>query len=395
MPARIALCFLLLLPMLPGCSERSTAQRTDVEDSRDAAVDAPAGPTPVETIVDFPSIPQIVVPEIIGVTPAQRALEASMQDILDPIAGISVRPARCGTDGALVNDAGITSVDEQGNISRNGDAGIFKINADGSGTANYDGGIVSVNADGGGTINGNPEGGGDNAIIRVNADGSGTYNGHYGIISLDGKGAGTWNGASGIISNHGDGSGSWNGPQGQVSIKADGSGEWNGPERMVRNLGDGTGRVGTPGEVVKMAPLPKVPPAGRFPPLVKFAPRGAPCGFVITLSDRVLFDFDKSDIRPDASKVLDALAIALKSAPAKSMEIGGHTDAKGSDDYNLALSGRRAQSVIAALQSRASATKATAKGYGETQPVAPNTLKGEDNPGGRQLNRRVEIVVRT
>ena len=180
-----------------------------------------------------------------------------------------------------------------------------------------------------------------------------------------------------------------------MTINADGSGQWNGPERMVQNNGDGTGRVGTPGKLVKMAPLPKVPPAGKFPPLARFAPPGAPCGFVITLSDRVLFDFDKSDIRPDASKVLDTLAAALQSVPATSMEIRGHTDAKGSDDYNQALSERRAQSVLAALQSRASAKEATARGYGETEPVAPNTLEGADNPGGRQLNRRVEIFVRT
>ncbi len=394
MPARTSLYFALLLPMLAGCGDRPTP-RAGSDGGSEAMVDAGEAVASTDGAIEFPSIPQIVVPDIIGVTPAQRALETSMQDILDPIAGITVRPANCRTDGALVNDAGITSVDAQGNLSRNGDEGIFNIDADGSGTANYQGGIVSLNADGSGTINGNPDGGGDDAIIRVNADGSGTYNGRYGIISLDGKGGGTWNGDSGIITNNGDGSGSWNGPQGQVSINADGSGEWNGPERMVQNHGDGTGRVGTPGKVVKMAPLPKVPPAGRFPPLGKFSPPGAPCGFVITLSDRVLFDFDKSDIRPDASRVLDTLATALQPVQARSMEIRGHTDAKGSDDYNQALSERRAQAVVKALQSRAAAKDATARGYGESQPVAPNTLKGADNPGGRQLNRRVEIFVRT
>ena len=392
MPVKTPLCCALLSLMLAGCGEKP-ANRAQGDGDPRPVVDA--GGMAAGTSFDFPSIPQIVVPDIVGVTPAQRALETSMQDILDPIAGITVRPANCSTDGALVTDAGITSVDEHGNVSRNGDEGIFKINADGSGTANYAGGLISLNADGSGTINGNPEEGGDDAIIRVDADGSGTYNGRYGIISLDGKGAGTWNGDSGLVTNNGDGSGTWNGPQGLVTIQADGSGTWNGPDLMVSNYGDGTGRVGTPGKVVKMAPLPKVPPAGKFPPLRKFAPPGAPCGFVITLSDRVLFDFDKSDIRPDASKVLDTLATALQSVPAKSMEIRGHTDAKGSDDYNQALSERRARSVIAALQSRASAKEATARGYGESQPVAPNTIKGADNPGGRQLNRRVEIFVRT
>ncbi|WP_242111523.1 OmpA family protein [Luteimonas aquatica] len=345
--------------------------------------------------VDFPVIPQIVVPEIVGVGPAQRALEASMGEIIDPIDGITVRPAHCGADGVLFNDAGITSVDAQGNLARNGDEGIFSINADGSGTANFEGGIIAVEADGSGTINGSGKDGADDAIIAVEADGSGTYNGKFGIISLDGKGAGTWNGEHGTLSNNGDGSGTWNGPEGIVTINNDGSGTWNGAHGLVVNNGDGTGRVGTPGRAVKMAPIPKVVPAGKFPPLKKFAPPGAPCGFVISLEDRVLFDFDKSDIRPDAAKVLDTLAAALEKVPAKAMEIRGHTDAKGTEDYNQDLSERRAQSVAAALRQRGAAQDASAKGYGESQPVAPNDLQGQDNPAGRQLNRRVEIFVRT
>ncbi|WP_096911459.1 OmpA family protein [Acinetobacter colistiniresistens] len=345
--------------------------------------------------IDFPVIPQIVVPEIIGIGPAQRALETSMQDIIDPVAGISVKPANCAADGALLNDAGITSMDAQGNLSRNGDEGIFHVNADGSGTANYEGGVIVVNADGGGTINGNGDGGADDGIISVEADGSGTYNGKYGIIVLDGKGGGTWNGDHGVIRNQGDGSGSWNGPQGIVTINADGSGTWNGPHGLVSNDGKGNGSIGTPARQVKMAPIPKVAPAGKFPPLKKFAPLGAPCGFIITLNDQVLFDFDKSDIRPDAATVLDTLAVALRKVPAKTIEIRGHTDAKGSDAYNLNLSERRAKSVSMALRQRGAATDASTHGYGESQPVAPNEVSGQDNPAGRQLNRRVEIFVRT
>ena len=145
-----------------------------------------------------------------------------------------------------------------------------------------------------------------------------------------------------------------------------------------------------------MAPLPPLPPAGRFPRLDKFKPSGAPCGFVITLNDKVLFDFDKAEIRADAAQVLDALAAALKPLPGVAgMEIRGHTDAKGSDDYNQALSERRANAVMAALRERGAAAQASARGFGETQPVAPNEVDGKDNPGGRQLNRRVEIFVRT
>ncbi|MBB5885720.1 OmpA family protein [Xanthomonas sp. LMG 8992] len=403
------LSILLPLLLLPGCGTSDTTTTTTSADASaspetsSAGADAGEGQAtgstngealPAASAVEFPAIPVIVVPEIFGVTPAQRALEASMQGVLDPIQGVSIAPARCDGSGHLVNDAGITSVDAQGNLSRNGDEGLFQINADGSGTANFEGGLVRVEADGSGTINGDV-GEGEHAIVRVDADGSGSYNGPAGLITLDGKGAGSWNGKGGLIRNNGDGSGTSNGPEGLVTVNGDGSGSWNGPQGIIRNHGDGTGTVGTPGRSVAMAPLPKLPPAGRFPPLRKFAPPGAPCGYLITLNDRVLFDFDKSEIRADAARTLDILADALSKVQARGMDVGGHTDSKGSDDYNQRLSERRAEAVLAALRSRGLGLQASAKGYGETRPVAPNELAGADNPGGRQLNRRVEIFVRT
>lgn len=387
---------LLSSMLLAGCGAADKPAAQPAAPAASAAAPAPAAAAPAvePALPEFPAIPMIVIPEILGVTPAQRALEASMQGALDPMQGVSIAPARCGGDGRLVNDAGITSVDAQGNLLRNGDAGLFRVNADGSGTANFEGGLVRVEADGSGTINGTV-GEGEDAIVRVEADGAGSYNGPAGLITLDGKGAGSWNGDSGLIRNNGDGSGTWNGPEGLVTINADGSGTWNGEHGLIRNNGDGTGMVGTPGRQVAMAPLPKVPPAGRFPPLRKFAPPGAPCGYLITLNDRVLFDFDKAEIRADAAKVLDTLAAALGRVQARDLEVGGHTDSKGSDAYNQSLSERRAQAVLDALRSRGLMLQAAAKGYGEARPVAPNQLNGADNPAGRQLNRRVEIFVRT
>lgn len=381
-------------PALAGPLTVAAGARADTSQPGASAADAGRQPRTAGE-VDFPTVPRIVVPEIVGIGPAQRALEQQMGSVIDPMAGLSVRPVNCGEDGIPIMDAGITSVDDRGNFTRNGDAGLFQIGADGTGTANYGGGIITVNADGSGTINGSGVDGADEAIIRVEADGSGTYNGRHGLISLDGKGAGTWNSDSGIIINNGDGSGSWNGPQGIVRIEADGSGTWNGPHGMIVNHGDGSGRVGTPGREVPMAPIPRLAPEGRFPPLQQFAAPGAPCGFVITLDDRVLFDFDRSDIRDDASRVLDSLAAALPKVDASAIEVGGHTDAKGSDAYNLALSGRRAEAVVQALRKRGVAMEIGAQGYGELQPVAPNEIGGQDNPAGRQLNRRVEILVRT
>jgi len=360
-----------------------------------------------EAVPEFPVIPAIVVPDIVGVSAAQRALESSIQDVLDPVAGISVKPARCDAGGQLLADGGLTSVDAQGRWTRNSGQGAFQLAADGSGSANYEGGQIVVNADGSGSINaasGRPSSGDEEddddsgtrgPIVEVEADGSGRYSGPAGQIALDGKGGGSWNDEDNRIQNNGDGSGSWNGPLGLVVVNKDGSGTWNGPDGIVRNHGDGTATVGTPGRKVKMAPLAKLAPAGKFPPLAKFSLPGAPCGYVITLSDRVLFDFDKSDIRPDAAEVLDALAKALAKVKSRGLEIRGHTDAKGADDYNQALSERRAQSVVGALRQRGAAADASAKGYGEAQPVAANEVAGQDNPSGRQLNRRVEIFVRT
>ena len=76
-----------------------------------------------------------------------------------------------------------------------------------------------------------------------------------------------------------------------------------------------------------------------------------------------------------------------------SIEVDGHTDSKGADAYNLELSQRRAATVAKALQGDGLTAPLTIHGFGETQPVAPNTLKGADNPVGRQLNRRVELVI--
>ncbi|WP_312791505.1 OmpA family protein [Diaphorobacter nitroreducens] len=113
----------------------------------------------------------------------------------------------------------------------------------------------------------------------------------------------------------------------------------------------------------------------------------------IDLPAHVLFDFDKAELRADAARSLDKAAELLKSYPQAPIDVVGHTDGKGSDAYNDALSQRRAAAVAAALQSRTGRPIAT-RGMGKRQPVAPNTTPdGRDDPDGRQRNRRVQIVI--
>jgi len=117
----------------------------------------------------------------------------------------------------------------------------------------------------------------------------------------------------------------------------------------------------------------------------------------IEMAADVLFDFDKADIKKEARPALEKVAAVLAEHSRAQVSIEGHTDGKGSADYNQKLSERRAASVAQWLKGKAELKKVrfTTKGYGATKPVAPNTKPdGSDDPEGRQKNRRVEIVVK-
>jgi OmpA-OmpF porin, OOP family len=105
----------------------------------------------------------------------------------------------------------------------------------------------------------------------------------------------------------------------------------------------------------------------------------------------ILFETGKSDLKPESTPTLKAIAAALKGHPDLKVEIQGHTDNVGSAASNLTLSQARAEAVKAALESdyAVSGDQLTAKGFGDTKPVTKNTT-----PEGRANNRRVEIVKR-
>ena len=110
----------------------------------------------------------------------------------------------------------------------------------------------------------------------------------------------------------------------------------------------------------------------------------------------ILYAFDDTSLNAAAMQTLDtSIYLLLIENPSLIIEIGSHTDNKGSDDYNLSLSQRRAESVINYLQKKGIDKKRIqAKGYGETKPVAANmNTDGTDNPAGRAKNRRTSFRV--
>lgn len=111
-------------------------------------------------------------------------------------------------------------------------------------------------------------------------------------------------------------------------------------------------------------------------------------GIVMTLGD-VLFDVDRATLKSGGVRVVSKLAGYLEANPQRKVSIEGHTDSTGSDEHNQQLSERRAESVKASLVgSGISPDRILTQGYGESYPVA-----GNEAAAGRQLNRRVEIVL--
>jgi outer membrane protein OmpA-like peptidoglycan-associated protein len=112
-------------------------------------------------------------------------------------------------------------------------------------------------------------------------------------------------------------------------------------------------------------------------------------GWILTLRSDLLFDGGSATLKPGAQRALDNLAQFLRRNPGRDIAIEGFTDSTGSPEGNRALSERRAAAVKEALVRKGiEPMRIDARGYGPAFPVATNTT-----PTGRQLNRRVEIII--
>ena len=337
---------------------------------------------------EIPPIPLFSTPPIdVFASNADKAIVDSASSTLSSVPGVSVAPAKCdgtsvvsgttlfGGDGSAVTTSNNTTVINAG---------------DGSGVITEGTTTITYAGDGSGTYTN-----GDTKLtITVDTDGSGTYTSPTTTFTLNGHGGGTYtNSATGeTITNNGDGSGTHTTRTVTIINNGDGTGNYTDPNLTIINNGDGTAMVN--GTTITGAPkVEKASTLGTFPPVESLKPVES-CGTLITLEDGVLFDFGKSDIRPDAAQTLTKLADVLTNAKVPAANIYGHTDSVSDEAFNQQLSEARANAVKNDLSAKGVTATMDATGYGESKPVAPNeNADGSDNPAGRALNRRVEIFI--
>jgi outer membrane protein OmpA-like peptidoglycan-associated protein len=160
-----------------------------------------------------------------------------------------------------------------------------------------------------------------------------------------------------------------------------------------------TGRWQVPGEIKQPTGKWQVPGNIQVPKGIRAVKAMAVsrCERRLTVVADALFDFDKSNLRPDAEETLLAAAPEIWKIGGMVARVEGHTDAKGTDAYNMTLSEARATTVRDWMAKRELIPATTSiRGLGKTVPAAPNTTAdGRDDPAGRQKNRRVEVVFDT
>ena len=337
---------------------------------------------------EIPPIPLFSLPAIdVFASNADKAVIDSASSQLASVEGVTVSPAKC--DGSSLISGSTVFGGDGSAVSSS--AGSTVVNGgDGSGVITEGSTTITYAGDGSGTYTNMTT----MLTITVDADGSGTYTTPSTTFTLDGKGQGTYTDtASGeTITNNGDGSGTHTTRTVTVINNGDGTGSYTGPSLTIINNGDGTAQVN--GQTIKDAPkVDKAAKLGKFPPVESLKPVES-CGTLITLEDGVLFDFGKSDIRPDAAQTLKSLAGVLNNAKVPAAHIYGHTDSVSDEAFNQQLSEARANAVKNDLAKNGVTATMDATGYGESKPVAPNeNADGSDNPAGRALNRRVEIFI--
>lgn len=362
---------------LSACSQSTPSTSTTTETTQAPEASATTA-TAVPAVAGYksgeiPPIPLFKVPPIgVFASNADKAVIDATSKI-SSVPGVTVAPAVCDGSGLITNGGNTVLGGDGSGVSNNGDKQVVN-NGDGSGVINEGPLNIVVDGTGGGVYNDSSTG----LNIVISADGSGTYNNSA-------------TGESIVIS--ADGSGTYSNTKTSVNYNLDGKGGgvYTDPNLNIINNGDGTAQVN--GQQIKADKAPTAGKVGKFPKVDGLKPVKS-CGTTITLEDGVLFDFGKSDIRPEAAATLKNLAEVLTNAKVPLAHIYGHTDSIGDDASNQTLSEERAAAVVSELKKDGVTATLDSQGFGESKPVAPNTnADGSDNPAGRQANRRVEIFI--
>lgn len=366
-------------------------------------------------IVRLPGSVQIVPPDLSALSESGERLESQLGDIVGSTTGLDVVSATCAAQGgALVYqgseensffDVGVDGSGVYRDLNGNNNLQI-EIDSDGSGTYRDLGGgsdlEIQVESDGSGFYR--DLSGSTNLEIEVAADGSGSYRDlsvNYDVemvINQDGSGLFrdlTFSNDL-LVEINADGTGSYRDLSGdrdiEIEVDGDGTGTYVDSLYGIEHAFTTENGILDPALVIA-EPAPIFAIAERFPPLDSLGRLSPPCVTVVRLDADVLFDFDSDELRPAVQPILDRLAAALIET-GQAMEIHGHTDSKGDEAYNEDLAARRAAAFQMALVERGVTADLQTASFGELRPVAPNEkADGSDSPAGRQLNRRIELVI--
>ena len=322
-------------------------------------------------------IPPITAPEMPDLSVKENPnakITLDMTEKISAIPGINVTPVRIENGNILGGDYSLQN-GENSEGEYTDENLTIKRNKDGSGeyTNKETGVTLQVDAQGSGQYLDDK----NKVSFQIAADGTGVYKDENDDVTITiAENSSTYTKGNITVKNNDDGSGTYNDKDKDLLIENDGK-----RKPIITLKGKST--------EVEAKPLEK---PEKFPKLkmVPPVPSIEANSLLITLDSGILFDVDKYDVRPEAERALASLATVLKEADVKAFEIDGHTDSDASDEYNQALSEKRANAVKDFLASQGLTSEITIIGYGESRPVASN-----DTPEGKQKNRRVEILIPT
>ena len=322
-------------------------------------------------------IPPITAPEMPDLSVKENPnakITLDMTEKISAIPGINVTPVRIENGNILGGDYSLQN-GENSEGEYTDENLTIKRNKDGSGeyTNKETGVTLQVDAQGSGQYLDDK----NKVSFQIAADGTGVYKDENDDVTITiAENSSTYTKGNITVKNNDDGSGTYNDKDKDLLIENDGKGK-----AIITLKGKSTEVEAKP-----LEKLEKFPKLKMVPPVPSIEANS----LLITLDSGILFDIDKYDVRPEAERALASLATVLKEADVKAFEIDGHTDSDASDEYNQALSEKRANAVKDFLASQGLTSEITIIGYGESRPVASN-----DTPEGKQKNRRVEILIPT